>query len=93
MPPMQVGTFHHSHSIFSVPKQAAPWHCDPYSCHPRSHSEKEGAGSETVKSELIIIKHCVLYPLLGSHNFKSKLENESSVAGRIAIDSAAEMPD
>jgi len=80
-------------ALYCVPTQAVAWYCDSYSCHPMSHSKKEGAGFETVKSELITIKHYVLYTLLGSHNFKSKLVNKSSVAGirGHAIDSAAEM--
>lgn len=54
---MQTGTFHCGQSILSVPKQAvllALWFL---SCHPMSNNEEEGAGTETVKSELIMVNH------------------------------------
>lgn len=75
----QVGTFHPWHSIFSALKQCCG--SDSFhSSHRRSNGEKEWAGSDTVKSELMIGKHYGLYPVLESHSFKFKLENESSVA-------------
>lgn len=79
VPSMQVGTFHPWHSILCVLKQC---HGSDrfHSSHPRSHSEDEGPGSHTVKSEWIISKHYAVYPVLESRNLKFKLENESSVA-------------
>lgn len=63
-------------------QKTVPWHYDCFnSCHLRSCREKEGKSSKTVKSKWVIFRHYALYTVLGSHNFKSKFANESSVAG------------